>query len=619
MYRALIERRQSGVHTPLHALGAGLTTLPTPPSVVSLTSGRVPTAILLHFRSLSAASVQSLSDQLLQLHLCSHLEAQASGSSLTAEKWAAMEAQLSGDCPPPGFFTVTSCSASCLVVHYNLRNVPHLDQPDEDCTLTLRCRRGDLEPYHYLSQRRNVAYTLHTAPYAFPHHAFLEWEFNHRFDVPTLLKSIYWSCVAVKGIHRFVQRCSAADRRAGYHHLHFHQQVTMLLDTAAIPTPPTAAPGVATSSVFLLAFAPALHTVTVLPQSSTRLRFVFRKQPRTTKADLRLLNGYAFVQDFLSADGRGREEKQPPGRVAIAGLESYLTSWYQYCGQHEQWKRVSKWNHTALTIPVHFDRQPLQAKPTTAPLISIRLVDTSMTGGLNTADGETLCRFFREWVCVPPYSAECMHSFLSLCSAPIHVVQAMMQLIVLQLQSRGASQGSWTQPLAVRWFHHLNAPFDLHYDAQLDVLFLVLQLSSPVRGDAVYVPVAYCLTTGCVGWWQMEEEMRQSEDKSQPPIHRSFRQVRRPGGNGPEAAPLDGSALPAVHLPERWKSLGALVEALMGFEIEALVERLSQLTPPLTVQQWCAEAGKSSNAVAEALKADQMDGTAQPQQMEITV
>ena len=623
VYSAVLERARTRSTPSFETLAAGLAALSASSPPTLLSSSGSPAVILLHFRSLAPSSISAFSDQLHHLHLCSYLEGQTSMLSLTQAKWSSQEAAQPGDLPPPNFFTSISCSATAVVLQYNLRHIPYFDQPDDVCTLTLRCRRNDLEPHHYLGRGRPFAFTLHTTPYIFPHHTFLEWEFNHRLDLITLLKHVYWSCSAVKVIHSFLDRVSAHDRAAGYHHLHFHQQVTMSMDGSAVSAPSTApsnAPSAAaptSPAVILLAFAPTLHSVTVLPQSSTRLRFIFRKQPRTTKADLRLLNGYAFVQDFLASDGRGREEKQPPGRVPIQGLESYLLSWYQFCGQHEQWRRVSKWNHTAFTVPVSFDRLPLNAKPTAASLITIRLADTS---GLTAAEGESLCRFFKEWVCVPPYSAECMHSFLSLCSAPMPVISAMMQVITLQLQThsstRKADSSSSSSPLAVRWFHHLNAPFDLHYDAQFDVAFFVLQLSSLTRGDAVYIPIAFCLSNGCVGWWQMEEESRQSEDKSQPVIHRSYRTVRRPGGSGDGAA--DATASPGPHLLEKWKGLGALVEALMSFDLDGLIGRLAQLSPPLSVEQWCSAVGEVQ-VDGKAEQAGDSNETTTPHRMEITV
>ena len=606
MYRGILQRRQQ-LRADAHSTAAvGMAILPLPSSLHPSQPSRSPAAILLHFRSISPSSLASLFDHLLHLHLCCQLEMVAT-SGLSPEKWAAAEAQHAGDCPPPGFFSVVSCSTSAVALRYNLRTLPYADQPDDFCTLTLRYRRPDADPAQQpqaqmLPARRTIPpFTIHTHPYPFPHHAFLEFDFNHRLDIASLLKHIYWGCSAVKAIHAFIERVTAYDQQAGYQQLLLQQQVTMSLDTATstISLPQAASPS---SQIFLLSFAPALYTVSVLPQSSTRLRFLFRKQQRAIRCDIRLLNGYSFVQDLSgAADGRGGREPQqpPPSRLRVGELDTFLMSWYQRCGQHEQWRRVSKASQLALTVPVLFDKATLGARPTSQPLIQLRMQgevggEAEQLAGLSKEDAGVLRHFFSDWVCVPPYAGEAIHSFLSLCSSPLHVITSMCQLLALQLSSHAANAHS-TQPLtssppaspyplSVRWFHHLNAPFDLHYDATHDVVCLVLQLSDRVRGESVHVPLAFCLATGAIGWWEMEEETRQSQDKAQPPTHRIYRRIRRPGGSAEMDHTSGGREAP--RLAERWKSLRALVEALMSLDVAGLVQRLAQLSPPMSMEQW---------------------------------
>ena len=660
MYRGLLQRRQQQPADAQRDAALGLTVLPLPPSLMASDPSRNPAALLLHFRSISSASLASLVDQLIHLHLCCQLEVQLVASmTLSPEKWAAVEAQHAGDFPPPGFFSVTAVSASAVALRYNLRALPYAEQADCECSLILRCRKPEPEPAQpptlaqpYPMRRSIPTFSLHPSPYPFPHHAFLEFDFNHRLDIATLLKHIYWGCLAVKAIHAFVERVTAYDRQAGYQQLLLHQQVTMSLDpttsTATLPQP-----GFTAAQVFLLSFSPALHTVSVLPQSSTRLRFLFRKQQRAIRCDIRLLNAYTFVQDVGgSADGRGGRDpqQQPPGRLPIAELDAFLMSWYQRCGQYEQWRRVSKANQQALTVQLHFDKAPLTARPTHLPLIHLRLQDGDQMGGLSKADAAVLRRFFSDYVCVPPYAGEAIHSFLSLCSSPLHVITSMCQLLALQLSSHAAgvllaqsptssASPHSSSPLSVRWFHHLNAPFDLHYDATHDVLCIVLQLSERVRGESVHIPLAFSLATGAIAWWEMEEETRHSADK--PPTHRSYRRVRRPGGFIGGAAAGDATALrddgeqqqqrqrdgassaeEPPRLAERWKSLGALVSALMQLDMAGLVQRLAYISPPLSMEQWSAATANHPNSSTRAVDVDGLKAAnhtaATPQGMDLT-
>ena len=335
MYREIV-RQKVDVHT--RSLGMHfIHSEQTPPSTPS-----TPSTVSFYYSSMTASPLSSVISDLLNLFMCAQFTHDAFASfAIPLDKFKQYEAVAPGDQPPPGFFSVASCSTDLCSIRYNLDRLDR-DAGSDECWLLLRPRHTDpLESSHYLNlggRRALPIFTLHFTPYAFPHHDYLECDFNHRFDLKTLLRHVYWGGLAVRHIHRFMQRVSGWDRAAGYHQLHFHQSTTFsaTAEAGAVPGQP------AVQQLYLLSVSPAVHTVNVLPESATRIRFLFRKQYKQTKVDIRLLNGYAFVQDFLSTTsvaigGSGAEEKrQPPGRVAVRVLDSYLSSWYQWCGQYEQ-------------------------------------------------------------------------------------------------------------------------------------------------------------------------------------------------------------------------------------------------------------------------------------------
>ena len=599
-YREIM-RQKINVHT--RSLGMHFThpdEATTDPSAVSSLS---PPAVTLYYASMTASPLSSVFSDLLNLHICAQFTYEASGFFATPlDKFKQYDAITPGDQPPPGFFSVASCSTDSYALRYNLDRLDR-DGGSDECWLVLRQRHSDLESGHYLHMggRRAVVFTLHFSPYAFPHHDYLEWDFNHRFDLKTLLKHVYWGSLAAKHIHRFMHRVSAWDRAAGYHHLHFHQNIAL-----TAPADVSAAPGQpAPQQLYLLSISPAVHTVNVLPESATRIRFLFRKQHKQTKVDIRLLNGYAFVQDFLSTTSSvaatADEKRQPPGRVSVRVLDSYLSSWYQWCGQYEQWKRVVKWQQAKHhNLPVSFDKVQLNSRPTDKVLIDIRLTENS---GLRTSEADVLCRFYRQWVCVPPYSPECMQSFLGLCSLPLGVQRAMLELLQLQLSSHDSATSAATGRLAIRWVHHLAAPFDLLYQPSYDVLFIVVQLMDRRRGESVYLPLAYTVSTGMVALWENEQQETVTDNRNV--TVRNDRKLRR--------------LLPAVDTVsigygpsgdewlrrERWSSLGAALSGLMALEMGEVVHAVtSSLSPPMTIDEWC-QPTTSMLVSPDAIKAEQ--------------
>ena len=585
MYRELV-RQKVDVHS--RSLGmhfihsddgtAGSTASPSAPSIVCF-----------YYASMTASPLSSVISDLLNLYMCANFTTEAfSFFSLPLDRFKQYDAVQPGDQPPPGFFTVASCSTDLYSIRYNLDRLDREGGSDE-CWLLLRPRHSDLESNHYLhlGGRRAVVFTLHFSPYAFPHHDYLEWDFNHRFDLKTLLKHVYWGCLAAKHIHRFMQRVSAWDREAGYHHLHFHQNVALTAPAADNNAPPGQPP---TQQLFLLSISPAVHTVNVLPESATRIRFLFRKQYKQTKVDIRLLNGYAFVQDFLSTTssvGGGTEEKrQPPGRVTLRVLDSYLSSWYQWCGQYEQWKRVLKHQQAKhFTLPVYFDKAQLNSRPTDKVLIDIRLSEGS---GLTADEADVLCRFYRQWVCAPPYSPECMHSFLMLCTLPIGVARAMLELLQLQLASHDQATSAAMGRLSVRWIHHLSAPFDLMYQPSYDVLLVIVQLTDRRRGESVYLPLAYTVSTGMVALWENEQLETMSESRNM--TVRNDRKLRRmlPAADG--LATGYGPAGDEWLRRKHWSSFGAMLSGLMALEMGEVVHVVtSALSPSMSVDEWCQD------------------------------
>ena len=600
-------------------LSAGMRLLPS-----STAASPSPSCLVFHYPSLSAASYAAFTADLSHLSLCCQLawSAAMASSLLPLDKWKAMEAALPGDWPPPHFFSVISVSADALVLHYNLARLPYAapDAADDICTLAVRYRHdsGELSrEQHFLSTGPKRAYimTLHTAPYAFPQHDFMEWELNHRLDIRALLRQVYWSCHAARVVHGFMRQCADWDRRAGLHHLSFHQQLAM-------PVP--SEQRTAQSPPFTLVTAvPAIHTVSLIPESSTRLRFLFRRQHAGSKADVRLLNGLSFLQDFMAEEGRGGKGEQqqqqpqqrvhPPRRVPMAGLEPYLSSWYQCCGQWEQWKRVHRANLQQLTAPLLFDKTQLGSRPTDAALITVRMQE-GKSGGLTPEEGDALCSFFSRCVCVPPYTAEPMQSFLVLCSSPLHVLQAMIPLLRMQLAL--APPPPVPSSSSLRWFCHLSAPFDFQYDAVNDSIFLVLEVADGLQGAAVYLPVAFCFASGVLGWWELEEETAQAPQQQQQEDRQSAgarctRKVKRPtaAAQTTDAAAVKQDGEDEVLLRDRWKSLQAVVEQLLAIGIDALItfagsdRSLARTARGRLVQVdvcHCSRAGRSRAAAAAA-------------------
>ena len=555
-----------------------------------------PSTVSFYYASMSASPLSSVLSDLWNLYMCAQFANEAlSIFSVPPDRFAQYDAIAPGDQPPPGLFSVASCSTDLYSIRYNLAALEGGSGGGgvaDECWLLLRKHSSELESSHYLQlggQRQIPIFTLHFRPYAFPHHDYLEWDFNHRYDIKTLLKHVYWGALAVRHIHRFMQRVSQWDRAAGYHHLHFHQSVAF---TAPVPDAAAAVPGQPPPlQMVLMPVTPAVHTVSVLPQSATRLRFLFRKQYKQTKVDIRLLNGYTFVQDFLSTTpqlgGATDEKRQPPGKVPLRALDSYLTSWYQWCGQYEQWRRVQKHQQAKhFTLPVHFDKAQLNSRPTSRTLIDIRLGEGSP---LHADEAEALCRFYRQWVCVPPYSPECMHSFLALCALPLGVQRAMCELLQLQLQSHDPATAAATGRLAVRWVHHLSAPFDLMYAASHDVLQLIVHLVDRRRGESVYLPLAYTVSSGSVALWENEQQESVADNRSV--TIRNERRLRR------MLPPVDGPAVgcgPAAEewlRRESWPGLGALLSALMALELGEVVHAVTAaLSPAMSVDEWCRAA-----------------------------
>jgi len=608
MYRELVRQkvdvysRSLGMHF-IHASDDGTTASPPASSIISF-----------YYPSLTASPLSSVISDLLNLYLSAQFTENAFSSfAVPLDRFKQYEAQLPGDLPPLDFFSVASCSTDLYSIRYNLDRLDP-DSGSDECWLLLRPRHTDLEANHYLNLggRRACVFTAHFSPYPFPHHDYLEWDFNHRFDLKTLLKHVYWGGLAAKHIHRFMARVSAWDRAAGYHHLHFHQTTTFTAaaDVSAVPGQPPP------QQLYLLSISPAVHTVNVLPESATRIRFLFRKQYKQTKVDIRLLNAYAFVQDFLSTTsvvGSGAEEKrQPPGRVPVRVLDSYLSSWYQMCGQYEQWRRVLKAQQSKqLSLPVTFDKAQLNSRPTDKVLIDIRLDAGS---GLRTDEADVLCRFYRQWVCVPPYSPECMHSFLMLCSLPIGVTRAVLELLQLQLASHDTATSAATGRLSVRWVHHLSAPFDLLYQPSHDVLFIVVQLTDQRRGESVYLPLAYTVSTGMAALW--ENEQHETVVDSRSAIVRNDRKVRR---LLPSDGPGGGYGVGGEEWVRResWSSLGAVVGALMALELGEVVHMVTgAMSVSMSVEEWCqqttARIVSAENIKAEA--AAVLEAAAQRQQ-----
>ena len=560
-----------------------------------------PSIATFYYPSMTASPLSCVISDLMQLYMCVNFTREAFAFfAVPHDHWKQNDKLNPGDQPPPNFFSVAACSTDYLSIRYNLDRLDP-DGGSDECWLLLRQRRSDLESNHYLHQggRRAMAFTLHFSPYAFPHHDYLEWDFNHRFDVKTLLRHVYWSCLSAKHIHRFMERVSAWDRAADYHHLHFHQNFTF---TAPADTGPPGQPP--TQQAFLLSVSPAVHTVNVLPESATRIRFLFRKSYKQTKVDLRLLNGYSFVQDFLSSPSSGvgvEEKRQPPGRVPVRMLDSYLSSWYQWCGQYEQWKRVIKHQQAKhFTLPVTFDKAQLNARPTDKVLIDIRLSESSC--GLRADEVDVVCRFYRQWVCVPPYSPECMNSFLMLCTLPLGVARTMLELLQLQLASYDQLTSAATGRLTVRWVHHLAAPFDLNYQPSHDVLFVIVQLSDPRRGESVYLPLAYTVSTGMVALWENEQQETMSENRNM--TVRNDRKLRRmqPAVDG--LASGYGPGGDDWLRREHWSSFGAVLSGLMALELGEVVHVVtSSLSPSMSVEEWCSQT-TARIVSAENIKAD---------------
>ena len=605
MYRELLKQKVD-VHS--RSLGMHLIHSDdgTAGSSASSTSCAASPIVCFYYASMTASPLSSVFKDVMDLFMCVKLTDQAfSCLSIPLDRFRQYDAMQPGDQPPPGFFAIASCSTDLYSIRYNLDRLDREGGSDE-CWVLLKPRHADLESNHYLNTgRRAVVATVHFSPYAFPHHDYLEWDFNHRFDINTLLKHVYWGGLAAKHIHRFMQRVCAWDRAAGYHHLHFHQTISF-----AVPEPSTLPGQPPVQQTFLLSVSPTVHTVNVVPESATRVRFLFRRQYKQTKVDIRLLNGHTFIQDFLSTPssvaGGVDENRQAPGKLPMRNLETFLSSWYQWCGQYEQWKRITKQQQVKqFTLPVSFDKMQLGSRPTDKMLIDIRIDAGS---GLRTDEVDVLCRFYRQWVCVPPYSPECMHSFLQLCTLPLGVAHAMLELLQLQLASHDPATATATGRLTVRWVHHLSSPFDLHYQPSHDVLFIIVQLTDRERGESVYLPLAHTVSTGMVALWENDNQETVLENRSMPENRvmavRNERRLRRllPVADG---APVGyGPTADEWVRREQWSSFGAAVSVLMALEMGEVVQLVtSSMSPPLSVDEWCQQTTETLVS-AEFIKAE---------------
>ena len=249
-------------------------------------------------------------------------------------------------------------------------------------------------------------------------------------------------------------------------------------------------------------------------------------------------------------------------------------------------KRVLKHQQAKhFTLPVTFDKTQLNSRPTDRVLIDIRLEAGSP---LTTAEADVLCRFYRQWVCVPPYSPECMHSFLTLCTLPIGVTRAMLELLQLQLSSYDTATSTATSRLSIRWVHHLAVPFDLLYQPSHDVLYVIVQLTDRRRGESVYLPLAYNVSTGMIAVWENEQHETLLDNRTV--TVRNDRKLRRLLPAADEVAVGYGAGGEEWVRCEHWSSFGAVLSSLMALELgEVLHVMTSSLSASMTLDEWCQQ------------------------------